>query len=219
MTVPQVPSGDGSFSPTSYDNLSPTFKATNTPSDIPSSRPSSQRLNCPEGDLSFVLYLSTDNFPQETEWTLVGVNGTQLLTGGPYDQANTEYIESNCIPNDVYEFSIKDKYGDGLCCDNGQGSYKVLLDGQVLSSGGAFKKIEHTSIVGSCPIGKSRVVVTINTDYFGSETSWTLTGVGSSTVVLNDGNYGEWENRKTSACVDTLDCYQFTIEDSCKFEY
>ena len=36
---------------------------------------------------------------------------------------------------DHYTFTVRDSYGDGLCCDNGNGSFKIEVDGLVVAAG------------------------------------------------------------------------------------
>jgi len=36
---------------------------------------------------------------------------------------------------DYYAFTIRDAYGDGLCCENGSGEYTVEVDGSIVVDG------------------------------------------------------------------------------------
>lgn len=36
-----------------------------------------------------------------------------------------------CLPG-AYLFVIRDEFGDGLCCDNGNGNFRLLVDGAEL---------------------------------------------------------------------------------------
>jgi hypothetical protein len=169
--------------------------------------------------MRFSLSITTDKYPAETEWELTNVPETRTLTGGSYDQANTDYTKNVCIPNDIYVFMMKDKYGDGLCCENGQGSYSVSIDGvKVVASGGEFRQIESSTLTKECKTGEDRIMVQVNTDYFGSETTWTLETVGDGNVetVMTGGDYMPWDTRKDTKCLDATACYKFTIHDECK---
>ena len=46
--------------------------------------------------------------------------------------------ESICVGDGCYAFTINDSFGDGICCDFGEGSYTVSSDGAVLAAGGEF---------------------------------------------------------------------------------
>jgi len=46
-----------------------------------------------------------------------------------------------CLPaNHGYIFAIFDSYGNGLCCDEGEGWYTVTYNGEIVKEGGKFKK-------------------------------------------------------------------------------
>ena len=47
-----------------------------------------------------------------------------------------------------YTFIIKDSYGDGLCCQYGNGSYEVKVDGEIKAEGGEFDSREATNFCG-----------------------------------------------------------------------
>ena len=100
----------------------------------------------------------TDDYPSETSWTL-----TNLCTGElqakvdpsrKYIEPETLYTDDYCVPDNDYEFTIFDSYGDGLCCNEGMGSYE-LKQGPInlYTSSGQFgqgEKIEFS--VSSVPI-------------------------------------------------------------------
>ncbi|KAI2495554.1 Thermolysin metallopeptidase [Fragilaria crotonensis] len=181
----------------------------------PSSEPSDSQTripDCKENETWFQLSIKTDLYPAETEWELRNAARIVTLKGGPYEVANEEYEESKCIPNDSYVFQMKDKYGDGMCCDNGVGSYLLSMDGVELASGGEFGLVEETKIKPRCGTGEARISVNITTDYFGSETSWTLRTLSGSQVMSGNG-YKSWETREDTQCIDSSTCYVFTIRD------
>jgi hypothetical protein len=169
-------------------------------------------LGCRSDETWFQLDIKTDFYPAETEWELINVARTLTFKGGPYKLTNEQYKESVCIPNGTYVFQMKDKYGDGMCCDNGIGSYSVSIDGIELASGGEFGLVEYTDIKPRCGSDENRVRVKITTDYFGSETSWKLTTLSGSQVMSGSG-YKSWETREDSQCIDSSTCYVFTIRD------
>lgn len=197
-----------------------------TPSTIASLAPSTSptytqgsNSGCGVMEMRFSLSITTDQYPAETEWELTSISETWTLTGGPYDKTATEYTEDKCIPNDTYVLTMKDKYGDGLCCENGQGSYAVSLDGvNVMASEGKFRQIETSTLMRDCDAGKNRLMVQINTDFFGSETSWTLESLADGTELMSGGDYAPWDTRKDTKCLDASECYKFTIKDACKYD-
>jgi hypothetical protein len=98
----------------------------------------------------------TDNYPTDTSWTLTNVNSNDVIISidaGTYSNANSLYEESYCIEvNQCYEFTIFDSYGDGICCFEGDGYYKVLYNNQLLLKGGDFGGSQSSALFGNgCP--------------------------------------------------------------------
>lgn len=96
------------------------------------------------------LTIVPDNYGSETTWTLVDASGTVLYNGGPYTDGNTATItETFSVTNSCYIFTINDQYGDGICCDYGNGSYELVTDtasgATVIVSGGTFNDSEITT--------------------------------------------------------------------------
>lgn len=88
-----------------------------------------------------VLALITDNYPEETTWEVTNAEGTVLYSGGPYDEDETPYDIEMCLnPDSCYTFTIFDSYGDGICCNWGQGSYSILdaFGNELLTGNGVF---------------------------------------------------------------------------------
>jgi hypothetical protein len=86
-----------------------------------------------------------DNFGSENTWELKNGAGTVLATGGSFPKASAGLLvrDTVCIPDGCYSFTMFDSYGDGMCCDFGQGSYSVRdADGNVLANGGEFTNAE-----------------------------------------------------------------------------
>ena len=102
---------------------------------------------------------------------------------------NSENIYSLCIPeNSELTFTIFDSYGDGICCESGQGSYLVSACENIYATGGDFEDSESTSFnVGancqnSCLLGELELEIIINTDDWAKETSWILIDSNSQMV-------------------------------------
>jgi len=110
---------------------------------------------CPGAQERFEVQILTDDWPQETTWTLTdqcGSNG-EMMSGGPYTGSpNTLFSEMSACVDGQYEFIINDSYGDGICCGYGQGSYLVKF-GTEIKSGGEFgsSKTETFGTCGSTP--------------------------------------------------------------------
>ncbi|MFZ1948004.1 MAG: hypothetical protein WAW06_10705, partial [bacterium] len=88
------------------------------------------------------------------------------------------------------KFSIYDSWGDGICCDYSQGSYRVSGCGVTYASGGAFRTSKTASFVVGTPESPcSLLVVDITLDIFGSETTWDLTDTASGDTLAQGGPY------------------------------
>jgi hypothetical protein len=88
------------------------------------------------------LNFTFDDYPGETSWTITDdLTAEDVAIGGPYTglNAGSTFTDHVCLPAGCYTFTISDSYGDGMCCDNGNGSYTIgnPQQGQ-LASGGTF---------------------------------------------------------------------------------
>ncbi|OEU12460.1 hypothetical protein FRACYDRAFT_243712 [Fragilariopsis cylindrus CCMP1102] len=83
--------------------------------------------------VNFTLVLLTDKYPVETSWSLTNIVTNEVIgEGSGYQNDNDEYVEYvelvECLFfNNCYVFEILDKWEDGICCDNGSGSYTGFL--------------------------------------------------------------------------------------------
>ena len=96
----------------------------------------------------FTVEILTDNYPGETSWDLVHVNGdsvvASIFAGELVDMA-TLYTWDLNIPAGSHVFTVYDEYGDGLCCAYGEGYYRLLLNGNEIASGGEFEASESVT--------------------------------------------------------------------------
>lgn len=96
---------------------------------------------------SVTLFLTTDNWGDETSWELINNDtGTIVSQGGDYF-GNQTISQSFQLTDGCYTFTIFDQYGDGICCEYGQGSYTLTSGSQTIISGGSFGESESTSFV------------------------------------------------------------------------
>ncbi len=83
--------------------------------------------------------ITLDDFGSENRWEIVTENGTVVAAGGPYgnNQEGSNKLQSVCLENEqCYELKFYDSYGDGMCCDFGNGSYTLLnQNGDTLAQG------------------------------------------------------------------------------------
>merc|ERR1719297_634365 len=91
--------------------------------------------------------ITTDDYPEEISWNIINVidPNSELMSGSGYTETGTTYIFSDdLVPCEDYIFIISDSYGDGICCESGEGSYTVTVDGKVVAEGGEFSSSEET---------------------------------------------------------------------------
>ncbi len=87
---------------------------------------------CGTGMKTVIVRIVPDQYPQESSWTLQAGNGTLLGSGGAVS-------DTICVPaNTCMTFTMNDSYGDGMCCNYGNGSYTVFVDGVIVATGGQF---------------------------------------------------------------------------------
>jgi hypothetical protein len=89
--------------------------------------------------------ITTDAYGSETTWNIKNSAGFTIANGGPYNDLSASGttiqtpLTTTLSQDECYTFTIYDSYGDGICCNYGQGSYSVT-DGNAysLASGGQF---------------------------------------------------------------------------------
>ena len=163
-------------------------------------------------------------------WWLLSENDGAIWSGGPYEEPNQERIVgSGCLSRDaLYTLLVWDGHGDGICCQHGDGSYAVWVEGiPWIVSDGVFGLSDRTVLdlsawsappspppSSSCPTGTSRTELTVLTDFFGSETSWWIESLTlGGAVIRRGGGYGSWEEHVETMCLSNTECYKLTVLD------
>ncbi|MGB3608437.1 MAG: T9SS type A sorting domain-containing protein [Psychroserpens sp.] len=88
------------------------------------------------------LTLSLDDFPADTSWNFKDANGNVIYSNPTYvegtDDFETFTYNFDLIANSCYSFEILDAFGDGICCNAGDGSYILTsAEGVQIAAGGA----------------------------------------------------------------------------------
>ncbi len=105
------------------------------------------KAQCGPGLSEVIISIVPDQFPTETSWELKDINGNILAIGNVAG-------DTVCVPSgQCLIFRISDTYGDGICCNFGNGSYSVYLDGILEATGGQFTFSETVYI--GCPPGSN----------------------------------------------------------------
>jgi len=163
----------------------------------------------PRIELAWVDDPSTDIYyvyrkaPDDTAWgspiaTLSGdatsVVDTDVSVGEVYEYALRKNLGAfadtvNVDGGLAVTFTISDEWGDGMCCNHGHGSYRVECEGVVCAEGGAFGGVETTSFTAGTSGGPVDVIVSLELDVYGEETSWTLTDDATGGTLGEGGPY------------------------------
>lgn len=100
----------------------------------------------------------TDAYPGETSFKVVDIcNGDDVvMTGGPFPFSNHLFTDVTSASLSRYRFIIEDKWGDGICCSYGDGSWQVSYADQLVASGKQFGS-NHSVEFGESMCQKSSV--------------------------------------------------------------
>jgi len=192
--------------------------------------------NCKSNEKWFKFDMTTDNYGFETTWELVKKNGGGTILSGPPKNSNyaddTRYIGGKCLEPGNYEFTIKDKFQDGMCKNGtGRGSYEITLDnvrqGKSPSCGTKWSTRTHSfsvetstnngnsnndAIESSFRSGCTNVEIEIKMDSNGFETTAFLKNKSGSKILSSEKNIGANKSKTLSKCLPSGD-YTFTIKD------
>ena len=86
--------------------------------------------------------ITLDDYGSETSWYIIDSENFLIAQGGPYRDGISGRVKSKSVTleNGCYTFVIEDFYGDGICCDYGDGSGRIIDDNGsvVVESNGQF---------------------------------------------------------------------------------
>lgn len=129
-----------------FETSSPSAK----PTVKPISSTSANDVKCSSTERTMKVDIKTDKYGQDTSWQ-VNKEGSILVESdkgyGPYETDAAIFCLSK---GSTYNFILYDKVGDGMCCSNGEGSFKLsVLDNgswNEIISGARFraKELQYT---------------------------------------------------------------------------
>ena len=108
---------------------------------------------------------------------------------------------ATCVDGGVlYEFSITDSYGDGMCCAYGEGGYSIVVDGETIASGGDFADAAEERF---CAPEDACVQLILVADNYPSEQSWSMTATGQDGIseVIASGDNGNSATYYLGGCM------------------
>jgi hypothetical protein len=93
------------------------------------------------GDNEVVVTVRHDNFPSETGWTLTSDSTGSVVASQAGESFSTQggtSVETVYLADGRYTFKMTDSYGDGICCQEGDGQFSVTSNGNTVATGGQF---------------------------------------------------------------------------------
>jgi len=198
-------------------------------SPVPASTSAPNSGNC----MNVVVIIKTDIYPEETSFKVVNQNGIEFMSGDSYTTKLYEYPASSCLPNsNIYQFTIYDTAGDGLCCTYGAGGYNLFVNGIVIKSGGVFTNSETITFPSNTPVPAPTnppspppttplvptpnvsVQVMIKTDYYPEETTFKIINQNNIEFMSGGGYVDALTEYSTTESLPNSNIYQFTIYDT-----
>jgi len=110
------------------------FSTGSSPVNPPTPVPTTAPIACG----SVTVIITTDDFPGETSYQITDLSGKLFMTGNSYTGKRTTYSSTQCLPYAVYQFTISDLKGDGMCCAKGNGGYNLYANNILVKAGGVF---------------------------------------------------------------------------------
>ena len=187
------------------------------------------------------LFFKTDNKPSEMEWEIINDNN-EIIWNDRYYVPNMFYQSSKCVDKGGYEFKIYDEGKDGICCNEGDGHYELLVNDCSVNKGGNFSYSETTifsdcltaddcddsdcSTSDYCNLTLNQCVfertsacdqcgtlVSIGVKYYNSQPSWEIRRMETNGTVLTGGKYPTRDKLYEHSRCLALGMYSFSIAD------
>ena len=211
--------GDVNIISMDYDSVpTPTPPTPTPPTPTPPTptppTPTPPTATCPSDDLNVKVSVTTDTYPGESSWFIGSTDGN-IIKSDPFSNSGETYESNFCLDDSIcYQFTFLDSFGDGLISP---GIFSVTVDGiEVLSeSGSSFISLSANFGKCTCSSDESTVAVSVTTDSYPTDTSWSVSTSESGTVVGSSFPY-ELQGFPYSAvmCLDSSICHTFTFNDS-----
>lgn len=123
----------------------------------------SLKAQCPLGNSEIKIVLTTDNYANETSWELKDRFGNVLLTN-PTMSNSTVYTSTVCVSNaSCLTFVINDSYGDGICCNYGNGNFQIYVNNVLQTNNNGQYGASYTYFFNCGPGESCNTAVAVNT--------------------------------------------------------
>lgn len=109
-------------------------------------------VDCQPCDDFIIVEIMSDDYPLETSWELIERDSGIRWAYGSCWEIRIVHNWYICVdPNLCYDWYIYDTYGDGICCDWGEGYYNIYgVEGELLCTGGDFGEMDVCPDIGIC---------------------------------------------------------------------
>jgi len=179
-------------------------------------------VDCGCDDDQVYLSITFDEYPQETSWEIRNQTNAIVASGDGYNnQSDGSTLNVPiCIEEGCYTFYMIDSYGDGICCQYGQGSYTLSdASGNQLVSGSEFSHTDASSFCfgnamnGICQFGIPSTF-TLRLDGEPEETKWEIFSDNQYLVAEGSGYGGQANTTVVEELCLPAGCYRFSISDA-----
>ena len=76
-----------------------------------------------------IIHMKTDNSPNESSWEVTDDQGAVLFSRTNFPGSLSLYKDTVVLPNGCYNVTVYDAFGDGVCCYNGNGYFRIYRGG------------------------------------------------------------------------------------------
>lgn len=115
--------------------------AMNVTSTIDAVNNESVMVETPNDEVTLTIDVVQDKYGNQITWEILKSDMTVIATGGPYDMltgstaTKLHRVNVNVPSDECVRFVIKDAEGNGICCNYGDGYYKIKGNNTVLVDG------------------------------------------------------------------------------------
>jgi len=119
------------------------------------------------------IYILPDNYPADIGWRILDENGRTVasVSAGSYTTADVIEESVSLQSDSVYTFVITDEFENGICCDHGNGFFRLDTDNGLVGYGGKFRTTAE--VIFTTP-GAFPVDMSLQIDKSPGEVAWRL---------------------------------------------
>ena len=174
-------------------------------------RPSLSTSVCEADQVLFNFTIMTDEFPQDISWNLM-IDGT-LIIGAKMttDDANKQFNFTKCIQQtkDPYIFQIEDFYGDGICCEWGNGHFDLRWYGEIVMDSKSFERKKSLCLSSE---GSSFMVFSVTFENYRKEVYFAILDSNFKKIVSDSGSGRK--DQTIYQCLPVDKCFHVVIRDT-----